>query len=534
MVHSIGSAASSATTAGRLGTVDFRSVYDQGFVRVAACTVPVRIADPAANAAAVLEQLQGCAADGVAVSLFPELCLTGYAIDDLLLQEPVLRAVQDAIGELTANSADIPGMFVVGAPLRYRNRLYNTAVAIGGGQVLGVVPKGYLPNYREFYERRHFAPGDDVRDALILAGDAWVPFGPRLLFAADDLPGLVVHVEVCEDMWVPVPPSAEAALAGATVLLNLSGSPITVARAEDRRLLVRSASSRCLAAYAYAAAGQGESSTDLSWDGQTMVYECGDLLGETERFPDGPRRTVVDVDLLRIGQDRMRQGTFDDNRRTLGPARRVSHRAVHCPTGRRNLRPAAVGRPVPVRPRRSGTPGAGLLRGLPHPGLRARTAPHRHRQSEGGDRCFGRPGLHPRADRRGQGDGSPGPAAVRHPRLHPPRFRDQHRHQGQRNPAVPCVGRDVRGDRHPAGRPAIAHRPRPSVRRRPADVRRDVRERPGRVAYRLPVPAGEPPRRHRAGHGRSSGWRSAGAPTAWATRCRIQDQRGVPRRSSST
>src|SRR6478736_5757430 len=121
MVHSIGSAASSATTAGRLGSVDFRSVYDQGFVRVAACTVPVRIADPAANAAAILEQLQACAADGVVVSLFPELCLTGYAIDDLLLQEPLLRAVQDAITELTVASADLPGMFVVGAPLQYRN-----------------------------------------------------------------------------------------------------------------------------------------------------------------------------------------------------------------------------------------------------------------------------------------------------------------------------------------------------------------------------------------------------------------------------
>src|SRR6478735_5916015 len=330
MVHSIGSAVSLATTAGRLGSVDFRSVYDQGFVRVAACTVPVRIADPAANATAVLEQLQGCAADGVAVSLFPELCLTGYAIDDLLLQEPVLRAVQDAIGELTANSADIPGMFVVGAPLRYRNRLYNTAVAIGGGQVLGVVPKGYLPNYREFYERRHFAPGDDVRDAQILAGDAWVPFGPRLLFAADDLPGLVVHVEVCEDMWVPVPPSAEAALAGATVLLNLSGSPITVARAEDRRLLVRSASSRCLAAYLYAAGGEGESTTDLSWDGQTMVYENGVLLAESERFPAGDRRTVADVDLDLLRQERQRMGTFDDNRRAhrerTGAFRRIAFR----------------------------------------------------------------------------------------------------------------------------------------------------------------------------------------------------------------
>ncbi|MFL6022629.1 MAG: NAD(+) synthase, partial [Marmoricola sp.] len=141
-------------------------------------------------------------------------------------------------------------------------------------------------------------------------------FGTDLVFEATDVAGLVLHVEICEDMWVPIPPSATAALAGATVLANLSGSPITVARAEDRRLLVRSASARCLAAYLYAAAGEGESSTDLSWDGQTMVYECGELLGETERFPDGPRRTVVDVDLDRIRQERLRQGTFEDNRRS--------------------------------------------------------------------------------------------------------------------------------------------------------------------------------------------------------------------------
>ena len=143
-----------------------------------------------------------------------------------------------------------------------------------------------------------------------------MPFGPDLVFTALDVPGLSLHVEVCEDMWVPVPPSARAALAGATVLANISGSPITVGRAEDRRLLVRSASARCAAAYVYAAAGQGESTTDLSWDGQTMVYECGDLLGESERFPDGPRRTVVDVDLDRLRQERLRQGSFDDNRRT--------------------------------------------------------------------------------------------------------------------------------------------------------------------------------------------------------------------------
>ena len=216
------------------------------------------------------------------------------------------------------------------------------------GRVLGVAPKSYLPTYREFYERRWFAPGDDRRGATVRLLVEEVPLGPDLLFAATDVPGLVLHVEVCEDMWVPVPPSAEAALAGATVLANLSGSPITVARAEDRRLLVRSASARCQAAYVYAAAGQGESTTDLSWDGQTMVYECGELLAEGERFPDGPRRSVVDVDLDRIRQERLRQGTFDDNRR--GTGLRVPHRGLRAAASDRRHRAAPQGRPVPVVP----------------------------------------------------------------------------------------------------------------------------------------------------------------------------------------
>ena len=182
------------------------------------------------------------------------------------------------------------------------------------GRILGVAPKSYLPTYREFYERRQVAPGDDVRGTIRI-GEHEVPFGPDLLFAATDLPGFVLHVEICEDMWVPVPPSAEAALAGATVLANLSGSPITIGRAEDRHLLCRSASSRCLAAYVYAAAGEGESTTDLAWDGQTMIYENGVLLAETERFPEGPRHSVADVDLDLLRAERVRMGTFDDNRR---------------------------------------------------------------------------------------------------------------------------------------------------------------------------------------------------------------------------
>ena len=319
--------------------IEFLSAYDQGFARVAAVTLPVVPVDPAANAAAIIEQARALAEDGVCLAAFPELCLTGYAIDDLLLSDVLLSDVLTAIETLRAASADLLPALVVGAPLRLGDRLYNCALVIQGGRVRGVAPKSYLPTYREFYEKRHFAPGDALPAGVesielpgVLSGSdgaesagsagtaepvARVPFGANLLFEVEDVPGLTFHVEVCEDMWVPVPPSALAALAGATVLVNLSGSPITVGRAEDRELLARSSSARGLAAYVYAAAGQGESSTDLAWDGQTLVYENGELLGSTERFPDGPRASVVDVDIEGLRAERLRQGTFADNARTL-------------------------------------------------------------------------------------------------------------------------------------------------------------------------------------------------------------------------
>lgn len=316
--------------------IEFFSAYDQGFARVAAVTLPVVPVDPAANAAAIIEQARTLADDGVCLAAFPELCLTGYAIDDLLLSDVLVSDVLTAIETLRAASADLLPALVVGAPLRLGDRLYNCALVIQGGRVRGVAPKSYLPTYREFYEKRHFAPGDALPagvESIELPGVrggsgstesadgtepvARVPFGANLLFEVDDVAGLTFHVEVCEDMWVPVPPSSLAALAGATVLVNLSGSPITVGRAEDRELLARSSSARGLAAYLYAAAGQGESSTDLAWDGQTLVYENGELLGSTERFPDGPRATVVDVDIEGLRAERLRQGTFADNARTL-------------------------------------------------------------------------------------------------------------------------------------------------------------------------------------------------------------------------
>jgi NAD+ synthase (glutamine-hydrolysing) len=308
--------------------VDFFSAYARGFARVAACTHRTVLADPAANAASVLRIAGDCHDDGVAVAVFPELTLSGYSIEDILLQDSLLDAVESALADVVAGSADLLPVLVVGAPLRHLHRIYNTAVVIHRGRVLGVAVKSYLPTYREFYERRQMAAGDDMTGTIAVLGDE-VPFGPDLLFAAEDVAGLVLHVEICEDMFVPVPPSAHAALAGATVLANLSGSPITIGRAEDRALLARSASARCLASYVYAAAGEGESSTDLAWDGQTMIYENGRLLASSERFPKGDRRSVADVDLDLLRAERLRMGTFDDNRRhhqSQNAFRRISFR----------------------------------------------------------------------------------------------------------------------------------------------------------------------------------------------------------------
>lgn len=308
--------------------MDFRNAYAQGFARVAACALPVSLADPAVNAEAVVDEVRACHDDGVALAVFPELSLSGYSLDDLFGQDVLLDAVDAAVVQVAQASTDLLPIVVVGAPLRHGNRLYNCGVVIHRGRVLGVAPKSYLPNYREFYEKRWFASGADTAGEY-LRRPHWpgadsgghVPFGPDLHFRARDLTGFTLHVEVCEDVWLPIPPSHRAALAGATVLANLSASPITVARAEDRHLMVRSTSARCNAGYVYAAASAGESSTDLSWDGMTMVYELGDLLAQTERFPEGPRRAVADVDLDRLRQERQRQGSFHDNARAGGAAR---------------------------------------------------------------------------------------------------------------------------------------------------------------------------------------------------------------------
>lgn len=297
--------------------MDFHNLYAQGFARVATATLPVADFDPTTNAERIIATVHQAHEQAVAALVFPELSVSGYAIDDLLLNDSLLDAVIAAVARIAAETAELGPLFAVGAPVKLRHRLYNCAVVIHRGRVLGVVPKNHLANYREFYEKRHFASGESgPGDPLLVPewSDEPIPFGSELIFTATDVPGLKVHFEICEDLWVPIPPSHEAALGGATVMLNLSASPITIGRASDRRALAAAASKRCLGAYVYAAAMFGESTTDLAWDGHTMIHEMGNLLAEGERFPHDAQLTVADVDLDRIRQERMRQGSFDDNR----------------------------------------------------------------------------------------------------------------------------------------------------------------------------------------------------------------------------
>ncbi len=310
----------------------FRSLYAQGFARVAACTGRSHPGDPAANAETVLALARDCDDRGAALAVFPELCLSGYAIEDLLLQTTILDGVEAAVEAVRAGSERLSPVLVVGAPLRFGHRLYNCALAIHRGRVLGVVPKSYLPNYREFYEKRHFASGAGLTGETVRVGGHAVPFGTDLVFAAEDIPGFVLGLEVCEDLWVPASPGMDLALAGATVLANPSGSPITVGRAESRALLSRAAAMRGLCAYVYAAAGLGESTTDLSWDGQTSIDELGERLAEGARFAQHPVVTLADIDLDRIAQERLQTGSFDDNARARGSDfRRIGFRLAPPP-----------------------------------------------------------------------------------------------------------------------------------------------------------------------------------------------------------
>ncbi|MES3095216.1 NAD(+) synthase [Sphingomonas aerolata] len=293
-------------------THPFYAIHTHGLIRVAAATPRASVGDTAANAAATIALATQADAQHVDLVVFPELNLTSYALDDLHLQTAQQRVTLAAIDSVVAASATLRPVLLVGAALVRAGRLYNCAVVIARGRVLGVVPKTFLPNYREFYEKRWFASGAGLTGLSIDLGGASVPFGTDLIFAARDLPGFVVHAEICEDYWAPTPPSTAGALAGALICCNLSASNIVIGKAREREMLAAAQSARAVCAYVYSAAGPGESTTEVAWDGQGLIHELGEQLAQSHRFATEPDLVVADVDCERIAQERLRTGTFND------------------------------------------------------------------------------------------------------------------------------------------------------------------------------------------------------------------------------
>ncbi len=292
----------------------FFNLYNHGFVRVAVGIPTVRVAEPEYNASETIALMKQAAERKALLVVFPELGLSAYSCEDLFQQQALLDGCKEQLASLLHASRDIPVITIIGLPLVVDGLLFNCAAVLSRGHLLGVIPKTYLPNYREFYEMRQFVPADCARSQTIqLLNQQDVPFGNQLLFQLEGQPLCTFHVEICEDLWVPIPLSSYAALAGATVLINLSASNITIGKAEYRRQLAASQSARCLAAYLYTSAGFGESTTDLAWDGHGMIYENGTAVAESSRFSYKSQLLTGDLDLDRLAQDRRRQTSFGDS-----------------------------------------------------------------------------------------------------------------------------------------------------------------------------------------------------------------------------
>jgi len=315
-------------------TETFLDVRRHGFARVAVCVPAVRVADPAFNAAAHLSELQAAHEAGAHYAVCPELGLSSYTCGDLFFQDRLLDASLEALATLAEATRAWNLVFSVGLPLRVAGALYNCAVTLERGRALAVAPKAYPPNYREFYELRWFQPARHASVESIVLLDDEVPFGTDLLVTLPEHRGFVLHTEICEDLWVPLPPSALAALAGATVLANLSASNVTMGKFEYRRDLVRMSSAKNLSVQLYSAAGFGESTADLAWDGHGMIADRGEILVETERFATGGSRILADVDLAALASDRARQTSFAANAADHAPPMRqvtAAPRAEHRP-----------------------------------------------------------------------------------------------------------------------------------------------------------------------------------------------------------
>ncbi|MGV8059643.1 MAG: NAD(+) synthase [Smithellaceae bacterium] len=316
----------------------FFNLYNQGFIRTAVCIPELKVADTFFNTKKTIELARKAAHQKAILAIFPELGLSAYSNDDLFHQDALLQSVQDALIVIKKASEKINMIMAVGAPLQIDCRLFNCAVVFYQGRILGVSVKSYLPNYREFYEGRQFTPAAAALSGTIeLAGQKDIPFGADIIFKAANVNNFNFFLEICEDLWVPIPPSSFASMAGATVIGNLSASNITIGKSEYRHQLAANQSARCVAAYLYAAAGTGESTTDLAWDGHAMIYENGNMLTESARFAQQEQIIYSDIDLDRLAQDRMRLNSFSQNATThkdkLSLFRKVEFK-VEVPEGR--------------------------------------------------------------------------------------------------------------------------------------------------------------------------------------------------------
>jgi NAD+ synthase (glutamine-hydrolysing) len=293
---------------------DFFNLYHQGFIRAAVCVPEVKVADPLFNTQKTLELARQAEQKKAILAIFPEMGLSAYSNEDLFHQDALLQGVRQSIARIKKASSNINMMMIVGAPLQVDSRLFNCAIVFYLGKIMGVAVKSYLPNYREFYEGRQFTPASAAFSSTMeLAGQKNIPFGADLIFHVNNIRNFNFFIEICEDLWVPIPPSSFAAMAGATVIGNLSASNITIGKSEYRQQLAANQSARCVAAYLYAAAGAGESTTDLAWDGHAMIHENGNLLAESPRFSQQAQIIQGDIDLDRLAQDRMRLTSFSKN-----------------------------------------------------------------------------------------------------------------------------------------------------------------------------------------------------------------------------
>lgn len=286
-----------------------------GFVKVAAITPPIRVADTAFNAASVIAQMRAAAKKGAELVVFPELCLCGYTCGDLFGQDLLLEGALKGLSEVARASEGLHLLAFVGVPFKLGGVLYNCAAAVNGGRVLALIPKRHLPNYAEFYEKRNFQPYTGENTLVNFRGRN-IPFGSKIILRADTEPDFTVAAELCEDLWVPSPPSVAHALAGANIIVNLSASDETAGKADYRRLLVRSQSAKTVSGYVYADAGEGESTTDMVFSGHNMVCENGELLAESVPFGSG--FAVSEIDVHKLAYERRRINTFYDTSSLAG------------------------------------------------------------------------------------------------------------------------------------------------------------------------------------------------------------------------